>query len=146
MKFWVDKTNTAPEGYVWCKTVEDARIMIKHQELVYAKSNNNELYQIEAIDVVPYPDTHAATMEFRDWLRQTNRDHYSFSCHGCCVTHEHNALAELINDYFGCDAAYYDVDALALANHLLQHGVKLCPAASDVSEGSESCAPCGCRG
>ena len=117
MKFWVDKTNTAPEGYVWCKTVEDARIMIKHQELVYAKSNNNELYQIEAIDVVPYPDTHAATMEFRDWLRQTNR--------------------ELINDYFGCDAAYYDVDAIALANHLLQNGVKVCPAASDVNSNEQ---------
>ena len=32
-------------------------------------------------------------------------------------------LSELINDYFGCDAAYYDVDSYEMADHLISHGV-----------------------
>ena len=32
-------------------------------------------------------------------------------------------MVDIINDFFGCDAAYYDVDPWALANHLLSSGV-----------------------
>ena len=32
-------------------------------------------------------------------------------------------LTEAINDSFGCDAAYYDVDPWELADHLISHGV-----------------------
>ena len=34
-------------------------------------------------------------------------------------------LTETINDFFGCDAMYYDVDSYALAQHLVSHGVRL---------------------
>ena len=34
-------------------------------------------------------------------------------------------LVEIINDFFGVDAAYFDVDPVALAMHLLDSGVMI---------------------
>ena len=32
-------------------------------------------------------------------------------------------LAELLTDFYGCDPMYYDVDVLAMAQHLIANGV-----------------------
>ena len=32
-------------------------------------------------------------------------------------------LVELLTEFYGCDPMYYDVDALAIAQHLVAHGV-----------------------
>ena len=32
-------------------------------------------------------------------------------------------LVELLTEFYGCDPMYYDVDALAVAQHLITHGV-----------------------
>ena len=32
-------------------------------------------------------------------------------------------LAELLTEFYGSDPMYYDVDALAMAQHLIDHGV-----------------------
>ena len=32
-------------------------------------------------------------------------------------------LVELLADFYGCDPMYYDVDALAIAQHLIDNGV-----------------------
>ena len=32
-------------------------------------------------------------------------------------------LVELLSDFYGCDPMYYGVDALAVAKHLIAHGV-----------------------
>ena len=32
-------------------------------------------------------------------------------------------LVELLTEFYGCDPMYYDVDALAMAQHLIAHGV-----------------------
>ena len=32
-------------------------------------------------------------------------------------------LVELLTEFYGCDPMYYDVDALAIADHLVSHGV-----------------------
>ena len=32
-------------------------------------------------------------------------------------------LVELITEFYGCDPMYYDVDALAIADHLISNGV-----------------------
>ena len=32
-------------------------------------------------------------------------------------------LVELLTEFYGCDPMYYDVDALAIAQHLANHGV-----------------------
>ena len=34
-------------------------------------------------------------------------------------------LIEIINDFFGCDAAYFDVNPFDLAMHLISNGVKI---------------------
>lgn len=34
-------------------------------------------------------------------------------------------LAEIINDFFGCDAAYFDINPFDLATHLINAGVTL---------------------
>ena len=34
-------------------------------------------------------------------------------------------LVELLTDLYGCDPAYYDVDACAIAQHLVAHGVTM---------------------
>ena len=36
-------------------------------------------------------------------------------------------LIEIINDFFGCDAAYYDVNPFDLATHLIDKGVIAMP-------------------
>ena len=40
---------------------------------------------------------------------------------------ERERLAELIDDYFGMDSAYYDVDKYELADHLFAKGVIVPP-------------------
>ena len=32
-------------------------------------------------------------------------------------------LVELLTEFYGCDPMYYDVDVLAIAQHLIAHGV-----------------------
>ena len=32
-------------------------------------------------------------------------------------------LVELLTEFYGCDPMYYDVDALAIVQHLITHGV-----------------------
>ena len=32
MKLWIDDVRPAPEGYVWCKSVNEAKQTIKHCE------------------------------------------------------------------------------------------------------------------
>ena len=32
-------------------------------------------------------------------------------------------LVELLTEFYGCDPMYYDVDAFAIAQHLITHGV-----------------------
>ena len=34
-------------------------------------------------------------------------------------------LVELLTEFYGCDPMYYDVDALAIAQHLITHGVTI---------------------
>lgn len=35
-------------------------------------------------------------------------------------------LIDIINDFFGCDAAYYDINPFDLATHLMTNGVTVC--------------------
>lgn len=42
-----------------------------------------------------------------------------------------DTLVEIINNFFGCDAAYYDVNPLDLATHLIESGVIVMPCKVD---------------
>ena len=43
-------------------------------------------------------------------------------------------LVELLTEFYGCDPMYYDVDALAIAQHLIDNGVTV-----QALEGCEYC-------
>lgn len=102
MKLWIDDIRPAPEGYVWCKSVNEAKDKISYVEAMYwvlcmdekYKSDDDlkltgetreiirekkKLYQIELIDI-----DHDAGDEFYDggdyiklldWLEETGRNY-----------------------------------------------------------------------
>jgi len=41
------------------------------------------------------------------------------------LLNEQSKLTYIINEFFGCDAMYYDVNSFDLAKHLLDNGVTL---------------------
>ena len=48
-------------------------------------------------------------------------------------------LVELLTEFYGCDPMYYGVDALAIAQHLITHGVTVQECARPLEEWSEDC-------
>lgn len=40
MKLWIDDVRIAPEGYVWCKSVNEAKRLIQENEEIYNKILN----------------------------------------------------------------------------------------------------------
>ena len=38
MKLWIDDVRPAPEGYVWCKSVEEAKDVITYANAKFVKS------------------------------------------------------------------------------------------------------------
>lgn len=36
MKIWIDDIHPAPDGYVWCKNVNEGKVAITHYEHVYS--------------------------------------------------------------------------------------------------------------
>lgn len=40
MKLWVDDVRPAPEGYIWCKSVDETKIMIEHLEDAFTTLGN----------------------------------------------------------------------------------------------------------
>ena len=80
MKLWIDDVRPAPEGYIWLKSVIEARSMIKHIESLYAY---NPLYNddcvIKLIDIdhdagkwAPYGGDY---IKLLDWLEATGRNY-----------------------------------------------------------------------
>ena len=76
MKLWVDDLRPAPKGYVWCKSVQEAKNKILLFEL-YATVN--ERYNVELIDI----DHDAGDFVYQggdyiqllNWLEETKRDY-----------------------------------------------------------------------
>ena len=74
MKLWIDDARPAPEGYIWCKSVQEAKDTVLMLEL-YATVN--ESYKVELIDVdhdagkFGPPDY----IKVLDWLEETERNY-----------------------------------------------------------------------
>jgi len=75
MKIWVDDIRPAPEGYVWCKSVNEAKIVIKHPDLYATRRQRN----IEVIDTDHDAGAYAYDggdyIKLLDWLEETNRNY-----------------------------------------------------------------------
>lgn len=85
MKLWVDDIRPAPNGYIWCKSVNEAKVrisMVEKRNWRYLSHMNGgipEEYEIELIDI----DHDAGDFEYAggdyikllDWLEETNRNY-----------------------------------------------------------------------
>lgn len=76
MKLWIDDTRPAPEGYVWCKSVNEAKDTILMLEL-YATVNED--YKVELIDLDhdagDYANEGGDYIKLLDWLEETKRNY-----------------------------------------------------------------------
>jgi hypothetical protein len=72
MRIWVDDVRPAPEGYFWCKTVEEAKCWIEASEV-----HLSSLAAIEVIDLDhdagPYVVDGGDYIKILDWLEETGR-------------------------------------------------------------------------
>ena len=77
MKIWVDDIRQAPDGYVWCKSVNDARQKIESVE--YANKTNHFKYPIVLIDIDHDAGNYAFDggdyIKLLDWLEETGRNY-----------------------------------------------------------------------
>ena len=78
MRLWVDDLREAPEGYVWCKSVNEAMRWIQH----YGSRidfDNNIVDEIELIDIDHDAGDYAYDggdyIKLLDWLEETGRNY-----------------------------------------------------------------------
>ena len=76
MKLWIDDVRPAPEGYVWCKSVNEAKIEIIHVE---GSAYIGEVDEIELIDadhdLGDYANDGGDGVKLLDWLEDTGRNY-----------------------------------------------------------------------
>lgn len=77
MKIWVDDVRPAPDGYIWCKTVEEAKYCIRRSE--NPDINYTIFEQIELIDIDhdagDYAQYGGDYIKLLDWLEETGRNY-----------------------------------------------------------------------
>lgn len=80
MKLWIDDVRPAPEGYVWCKSVNEAKrkIYSSKANAVYMDGSTNG-YKIELIDIDHDAGDYASDggdyIKLLDWLEETGRNY-----------------------------------------------------------------------
>ena len=78
MKLWIDDVRPAPNGYIWCSSVDSAKKMIE----IYGSwvdSDNNIVDYIELIDIDHDAGVYARFggdyIELLNWLEETGRNY-----------------------------------------------------------------------
>lgn len=51
MKLWIDDVRPAPEGWVWCTTVNEAKLVIQNIESLYSLEYTDNLPTIDIISI-----------------------------------------------------------------------------------------------
>lgn len=76
MKLWIDDVRPAPEGYVWCLSVNAAIVWIKNGEYVkYAYGGEGvELLDCD-YDLGDYASDGGDGVKLLDWLEETSRNY-----------------------------------------------------------------------
>lgn len=80
MKLWIDDSRPAPDGYVWCKSVNDAKRKIEYCESWLNSGLTNLIgFDIEVIDVDhdagEYVYFGGDYIKLLDWLEETGRNY-----------------------------------------------------------------------
>jgi hypothetical protein len=93
MKIWVDDMRPAPEGYVWCRSVNEIKDVIEKLESVkrsLIENNNRKLYMEFLYNPVLIDLDHDAGdyavdggdyIKLLDWLEETDYFPYEFHIH-----------------------------------------------------------------
>ena len=81
IKLWIDDVRPAPDGYVWCKSVEEAKTAISRSVFRLAKSiesgNPDWTLKIELIDLDHDAGDYGPPDYIRifDWLEETGHNY-----------------------------------------------------------------------
>lgn len=90
MKLWVDDIRPAPDGYIWCKSVDEAKEEIVHIEFCQTLNELSEKYKplinndgkdhtVELIDIDhdagDYANDGGDYIKLLDWLEATDRNY-----------------------------------------------------------------------
>lgn len=78
MKLWIDDVRPAPLGYLWCKSVNEAkRVIIEYSDKL--DFDMNAIDMIELIDIDHDAGKYAAMggdyIKLLDWLEETGRNY-----------------------------------------------------------------------
>ena len=72
LKLWIDDVRPAPDGYYWCKSVNEAKRVIVDPHIQYS-------YKIELIDIDhdagDYANEGGDYIKLLDWLEETGRSY-----------------------------------------------------------------------
>ena len=76
MKLWIDDVRPAPEGYIWCFSVEAAKTWIKHIEegVMRFSTPGVELIDVDH-DLGDYATDGGDGVKLLDWLEETGRNY-----------------------------------------------------------------------
>ena len=76
LKLWIDDVRPAPEGYVWCKSVNGAKMVIMNSGL-YALKNESKTIELIDIDHDAGEFVHEGGdyIKLLDWLEETGRSY-----------------------------------------------------------------------
>lgn len=85
MKLWIDDLRPAPEGYFWCKSVNEAKQEIAHIEYInrryriFTSTGITEEDEIELIDIDhdagDYSSDGGDYIKLLDWFEETGRNY-----------------------------------------------------------------------
>ena len=85
MKLWIDDVRPAPEGYIWCKSVNSSKNAIEARELLngitwhYDDGTTEHLMPFELIDIDHDAGAYAGFggdyIKLLDWLEETGRNY-----------------------------------------------------------------------
>lgn len=78
MKLWIDDVRPAPEGYIWKKSVDDAKYFITMREFVcrilYPNTQPFDVIDIDH-DAGDYANDGGDYIKLLDWLEETGRSY-----------------------------------------------------------------------
>ena len=79
MRLWIDDVRPAPEGYVWCKSVNETKELILIAEHRETTKDLNMIWRIELLDIDHDAGDYASDggdyIKLLDWLEETCRNY-----------------------------------------------------------------------
>lgn len=87
MKLWIDDVRPAPEGYVWCKSVNEAKSKICSAHRIYSNHWMDHIADADVISVIDmdhdageYTHDGGDYIRLLDWIEET-RGNYPIRIH-----------------------------------------------------------------